>query len=96
MPDEQFIKKDGIPLSGKWSGADPTRNKFTDDTYAILAAGRDFSDCRVDTGIFRGTADQTMTVFVKTTELPLPEGRNTRAQEKRFLSLEELKKQQQQ
>lgn len=96
VPDEQFIKKDGTPLSGKWFGADPTRNKFTDDTYVILAAGRDFSDCRVDTGIFRGTADQTMTVFVKTTELPLPEGRNAKAQERRFLPLEELKKQQQQ
>ncbi|MBR0032641.1 MAG: transglutaminase family protein [Treponema sp.] len=71
VPDDTYLPKNGQEASGTWYGIDPTRNKFTDDAYVILAVGRDFCDCQVDRGVFCGAADQKQTVFVKTTELPM-------------------------
>ncbi len=66
VPDEEYVTSRGQPLQGRWYGIDCTRNKKTDDTYVSLAVGRDYLDCKVDGGIFRGLTDQKMTVFVKT------------------------------
>lgn len=68
IPDDAFIQGNGVAMQGRWFGVDCTRNKFVDDTYVSLASGRDYLDCKVDGGIFRGMADQKMTVFVKTKE----------------------------
>lgn len=68
IPDDFSVTNDGTSMQGRWFGIDCTRNKKVDDTYVILATGRDYLDCKVDGGIFRGAADQTMTVFVKTQE----------------------------
>lgn len=68
VPDDPYIQNDGTAMHGRWFGLDCTRNKMVDDTYVSLACGRDYLDCKVDGGIFRGMADQKMTVFVKTNE----------------------------
>lgn len=68
VPDEEYVQNNGLALQGRWFGVDCTRNKMVDDTYVSLASGRDYLDCKVDGGIFRGMADQKMTVFVKTKE----------------------------
>lgn len=68
VPDENYVLENGLPMQGRWFGADCTRNRMVDDTYVSLAIGRDYLDCKVDGGIFRGMADQEMTVFVKTRE----------------------------
>lgn len=68
VPDEKYLRNDGTSLQGRWFGVDCTRNRLVDDTYVSLASGRDYLDCKVDGGIFRGMADQKMTVFVKTRE----------------------------
>lgn len=68
VPDDEYVQDKGIAMQGRWFGVDCTRNKMVDDTYVSLACGRDYLDCKVDGGIFRGMADQKMTVFVKTKE----------------------------
>ncbi len=68
VPDENYVQDKGLAMQGRWFGADCTRNRMVDDTYVSLAGGRDYLDCKVDGGIFRGMADQEMTVFVKTKE----------------------------
>ena len=71
VPDDDNAGGDGCSLQGTWYGCDPTRNKVVNDDYVILAAGRDFTDCQVDRGVFCGSVSQTQTVFVKTQELPM-------------------------
>lgn len=68
IPDEDFVSFNGKSMEGKWCGIDCTRNKMADDTYVIFASGRDYLDCKVDGGIFRGMASQNMSVFVTTRE----------------------------
>ncbi|MBQ0051696.1 MAG: transglutaminase family protein [Treponema sp.] len=65
VPDDDYILNNGTSLPGKWFGVDCTRKRIVDDTYVSFACGRDYLDCKVDGGIFRGMADQKMTVFVK-------------------------------
>lgn len=69
VPDGDRMNSDGSATQGTWFGIDPTRNKSTDDSYVILAVGRDFTDCQIDRGVFCGTVGQTQTVFVKTSEV---------------------------
>ncbi len=52
-------------IAGVWRGFDPTRNKICDDSYLMISCGRDWSDCPVERGVFRGNADQTQTVFME-------------------------------
>lgn len=73
VPDEDISPFCNFETPGRWYGFDPTRNKRCNNEYVILAAGRDYNDCQVDRGIFRGNADQTQTVFVKTTETEVPD-----------------------
>lgn len=77
IPDDEFLRNDGKAANGTWFGIDPTRNKFTGDDYVILAVGRDFSDSQVDRGVFCGSVSQEQSVFVKTTEFPLPTDKGT-------------------
>ncbi len=66
VPDDDYMKNDGSAMQGRWFGIDCTRNRKVDDSYVSLACGRDYLDCKVDGGIFRGMTGQRMTVFVKT------------------------------
>ncbi len=52
-------------IGDRWIGLDPTRDKICDESYLVLAVGRDWSDCPVERGVFLGNADQTQTVFME-------------------------------
>lgn len=46
-----------------WRGVDPTHNRPVTDEYIALSIGRDFSDCPIESGVFRGGARQEQQVF---------------------------------
>jgi transglutaminase-like putative cysteine protease len=50
-----------------WTGTqycatDPTRDKLIDEGYIAISRGRDFADCSIERGIFKGTCRGTQTV----------------------------------
>lgn len=47
-----------------WRGFDPTNDRQVDDSYIVLAHGRDFADCPIESGVFRGGARQDQNVRV--------------------------------
>jgi transglutaminase-like putative cysteine protease len=49
----------------KFCGIDPTRDKLIDENYLALSWGRDFKDCSVERGIFKGICQQTKTIKLK-------------------------------
>tara|TARA_R110002096_G_scaffold252201_1_gene445160 strand:+ start:3751 stop:4635 length:885 start_codon:yes stop_codon:yes gene_type:complete len=53
-----------------WIGLDPANNKVVDETYIILARGRDYRDVAPVTGAYSGTAQSTVQVVVKVDRLP--------------------------
>ena len=55
-------------LDGLWTGIDPTRCHWTDEGYLRFNIGRDFGDCPMERGVFRGPADQTQTVFMRVSQ----------------------------
>ncbi|MCB7319554.1 transglutaminase-like domain-containing protein [Lacrimispora sp. 210928-DFI.3.58] len=55
-------------LEGMWLGADPTNCCMTDETYIKFSHGRDYGDCTVDRGCFRGAAGQQQRIYVKVEE----------------------------
>lgn len=55
------------PQTG-WKGLDPTRGCLVDDSYLTVARGRDYGDCPVERGVFRGNTGQLQTVFMQVTE----------------------------
>jgi hypothetical protein len=50
---------------GKFCGIDPTRDKLIDENYIALSQGRDFKDCSVERGVFKGACRGTQTVNLK-------------------------------
>lgn len=54
---------------GIWHPIDPTRMRRIEDGYLRICIGRDFSDCPIERGVFRGSASQTQTVTTKVTQL---------------------------
>ena len=48
-----------------WRGVDPTNNALVSNDYIALAHGRDFSDCPIERGVFRGNAHQRQKVHVQ-------------------------------
>ncbi len=58
---------------GVWIGLDPTHDRELDEDYIQVARGRDYTDCIMDRGSFRGFAVQSQEVTVKVAEtLPQP------------------------
>ena len=55
-------------IGGRWHGFDPTRGQACDDGYLMIACGRDWADCPIERGVFRGSASQTQTVFMEVSE----------------------------
>jgi len=50
-----------------WTGTrycaiDPTRDKFIDEGYIAISKGRDFADCSIERGVFKGLCRGTQTV----------------------------------
>ncbi|MFZ4582592.1 MAG: transglutaminase-like domain-containing protein [Paludibacter sp.] len=55
---------------GEWFGFDPTHNRaIINEGYIKLAHGRDYEDCTVDKGVFKGLAQQKLEVFLKVEEI---------------------------
>lgn len=55
-----------------WVGLDPTNNKVVDDTYIVLATGRDYSDVTPVIGSYYGSGKSRMDVTVRVERLALP------------------------
>lgn len=53
-----------------WVGLDPTNRKVVDETYIILARGRDYGDVAPVTGSYYGGADGTLSIDVQVEWLP--------------------------
>ena len=49
-------------IADRYYGIDPTRDKLIDEGYIALSRGRDFEDCSVERGIFKGTCRGTQTI----------------------------------
>ena len=52
-----------------WYGLDPTNNLHVDDYYIKFAHGRDYTDCILDKGLFRGITNQTQEICVNVEEI---------------------------
>ena len=52
-----------------WYGLDPTNNLHVDDYYIKFAHGRDYTDCILDKGLFRGITNQTQEIYVNVEEI---------------------------
>jgi len=46
----------------RYCAADPTRDKLVDEGYIALSRGRDFADCSIERGVFKGACHGTQTV----------------------------------
>ncbi|MDR2717510.1 MAG: transglutaminase family protein [Treponema sp.] len=46
----------------RYCGADPTRDKLIDEGYIALSRGRDFADCSIERGVFKGVCRGSQTV----------------------------------
>lgn len=55
-------------LDGLWTGIDPTRGRWTDESYIRFGVGRDFGDCPIERGVFLGITEQKQTVFMTVRE----------------------------
>lgn len=55
-------------IFGAWIGFDPTNNRLVGDHYIKLSHGRDFGDCTIDKGCFKGFAAQKQNIYVKVEE----------------------------
>ncbi|MFT4073794.1 MAG: transglutaminase family protein [Dysgonamonadaceae bacterium] len=51
--------------SGYWHAFDPTHNRKVESGYIKIAQGRDYGDCALDKGVFKGIAFQQLDVIVK-------------------------------
>ena len=49
-------------IADRCYGIDPTRDKLIDEGYIALSRGRDFSDCSVERGVFKGVCRGTQTI----------------------------------
>jgi len=52
-------------LEDRFYGIDPTRDKFIDEGYVAISHGRDFDDCSVERGVFKGACRGTMAINLK-------------------------------
>lgn len=52
-----------------WIGLDPTNNKVADDTYIVLATGRDYKDVAPVKGSYFGASQSAMSISVRVDKL---------------------------
>jgi transglutaminase-like putative cysteine protease len=52
-----------------WLGVDPTNDRVVDGRFVKVAVGRDFTDVPPNKGVYRGLAEQSISVRVETREL---------------------------
>lgn len=53
---------------GIWRGLDPTHDRAANEQYLVISYGRDYSDCPIERGVFRGVANQKQDVFMQVWE----------------------------
>jgi transglutaminase-like putative cysteine protease len=51
-------------IADRYYGIDPTRDKLIDEGYIALSRGRDFEDCSVERGVFKGACRGTQTIIL--------------------------------
>ena len=56
--------RSGAARSG-WVDVDPTHGTFPGDDHVMIAVGRDYSDVPPNRGVWKGRADETISVSVK-------------------------------
>jgi transglutaminase-like putative cysteine protease len=49
-------------IRDKYCGTDPTRDKLIDENYIAISRGRDFADCTIERGLFKGACRGTQKV----------------------------------
>jgi len=49
-------------IETKYCAVDPTRDKLIDEGYIAISRGRDFADCSIERGVFKGISRGTQTV----------------------------------
>jgi transglutaminase-like putative cysteine protease len=49
-------------IADRYYGIDPTRDKLIDEGYIALSRGRDFEDCSVERGVFKGACRGTQMI----------------------------------
>jgi len=49
-------------ISDRYYGIDPTRDKLIDEGYIAISRGRDFEDCSIERGVFKGACRGTQTI----------------------------------
>jgi len=49
-------------IADRYYGIDPTRDKLIDEGYIALSRGRDFEDCSVERGVFKGSCRGTQKI----------------------------------
>jgi len=49
-------------IADRYYGIDPTRDKLIDEGYIALSRGRDFEDCSVERGVFKGACRGTQKI----------------------------------
>jgi len=52
-----------------WYGFDPTHNRPAEPGYIKLSHGRDYTDCAIDKGVFRGLTQQNLEVSLKVEQI---------------------------
>lgn len=57
-----------VYYNGFWYGFDPTNNCRTNQGYIAFAKGRDYQDCSMDRGIFKGYTIQYQNIDISITE----------------------------
>lgn len=58
-----------IYVDGRFIALDPTNDCLVTDDYIKISHGRDYADCAVDRGVFKGNTLQTQNVYVKVEEV---------------------------
>lgn len=58
-----------IGSGSEWYGIDPANNRIIGENYIKLCHGRDYSDCPIERGIYRGNSGSVQTVVSSVTEI---------------------------
>jgi len=63
--------------SGQYCGIDPTRDKPIDEGYIAISRGRDFADCAIERGVYKGACRGVQTIRLNMEDAkPVMEGAN--------------------
>lgn len=58
-----------VYADGYWIGLDPTHNRQVNEDYIKFAEGRDYKDCLINKGLFRGSAGQRQIIYANVEDM---------------------------